>query len=167
MEIITPKDHVGTLMELCQGQRGEFIDMQFLTETRTTLIYELPLANVHTSLHLIITAAYLPVCSHPYSHELYSTFGSSRFRCLYVSALTSTLPRLHNLTQHEPSQPFTIWSARQSLLAVLLPMLLLPMHEMCLAVFWPMLHCSSASNYTCGLGVQPACCSSSKTILTL
>lgn len=50
MEIITPKDHVGTLMELCQGRRGEFIDMQFLTETRTTLTYELPLANVRTLL---------------------------------------------------------------------------------------------------------------------
>ncbi|KAL3152218.1 hypothetical protein ABBQ32_001303 [Trebouxia sp. C0010 RCD-2024] len=48
MEVITPKDYVGTLMELCQGRRGEFIDMQFLTETRTTLIYELPLANVVT-----------------------------------------------------------------------------------------------------------------------
>ena len=46
MEVITPKEYVGTLMELCQGRRGEFIDMQFLTETRTTLIYELPLANV-------------------------------------------------------------------------------------------------------------------------
>lgn len=48
MEVITPKDYVGTLMELCQGRRGEFIDMQFLTETRTTLIYELPLANVRS-----------------------------------------------------------------------------------------------------------------------
>lgn len=48
MEVITPKEYVGTLMELCQGRRGEFIDMQFLTETRTTLIYELPLANVRS-----------------------------------------------------------------------------------------------------------------------
>lgn len=52
MEIITPKDYVGTLMELCQGRRGEFIDMQFLTETRTTLIYELPLANVRSFIGL-------------------------------------------------------------------------------------------------------------------
>ncbi|DBA76578.1 TPA: hypothetical protein ACH3X2_008633 [Trebouxia sp. C0005] len=48
MEIITPKDSVGTLMDLCQARRGDFIDMQFLTETRTTLIYELPLALVVT-----------------------------------------------------------------------------------------------------------------------
>lgn len=46
MEIITPKDYVGTLMELCQARRGDFVDMQFLTETRTTIIYELPLATV-------------------------------------------------------------------------------------------------------------------------
>ena len=47
MEIITPKDYVGTLMELCQARRGDFVDMQFLTETRTTIIYELPLATVY------------------------------------------------------------------------------------------------------------------------
>lgn len=52
MEIITPKDSVGTLMELCQGRRGDFVDMQFLTETRTTLIYELPLALV-SPLHAV------------------------------------------------------------------------------------------------------------------
>lgn len=46
MEIITPKDYVGSLMELCQGRRGDFVDMQYLTEHRTTLIYNLPLAEV-------------------------------------------------------------------------------------------------------------------------
>ena len=46
MEIITPKDYVGTLMELCQVRRGEFMDMQFMTESRTTLVYEMPLALV-------------------------------------------------------------------------------------------------------------------------
>ena len=46
MEIITPKDYVGKLMELAQYRRGEFVDMQFLTEARTTLTYELPLAEV-------------------------------------------------------------------------------------------------------------------------
>ncbi|MGB5900297.1 MAG: translation elongation factor 4 [Geitlerinemataceae cyanobacterium] len=48
MEIMTPEVYVGTLMELCQGRRGEFKDMKYLTTTRTTLIYELPLAEVVT-----------------------------------------------------------------------------------------------------------------------
>jgi GTP-binding protein LepA len=48
MEMMTPEAYVGSLMELCQGRRGEFKDMKYLTTTRTTLIYELPLAEVVT-----------------------------------------------------------------------------------------------------------------------
>eukprot|EP00192_Tetraselmis_astigmatica_P008281 CAMPEP_0117651598 /NCGR_PEP_ID=MMETSP0804-20121206/2179_1 /TAXON_ID=1074897 /ORGANISM="Tetraselmis astigmatica, Strain CCMP880" /LENGTH=682 /DNA_ID=CAMNT_0005457589 /DNA_START=176 /DNA_END=2223 /DNA_ORIENTATION=- len=48
MEIITPEDYVGTVMDLCQNRRGEFLNMQYLTETRTTLVYDLPLAEVVT-----------------------------------------------------------------------------------------------------------------------
>eukprot|EP00951_Prasinocladus_malaysianus_P047165 scaffold649212_cov46-Prasinocladus_malaysianus.AAC.1 len=48
MEIITPEDFVGTVMELCQNRRGEFQNMQYLTESRTTLVYDLPLAEVVT-----------------------------------------------------------------------------------------------------------------------
>ena len=46
MEIITPSDYVGTIMELSQQRRGDFEDMQYLTEARTTLVYSLPLAEV-------------------------------------------------------------------------------------------------------------------------
>jgi GTP-binding protein LepA len=48
MEMITPEEFVGTLMELCQSRRGEFKDMKYLTQGRTTLVYELPLAEVVT-----------------------------------------------------------------------------------------------------------------------
>ncbi len=48
VEMITPETYVGTLMELCQGRRGVFIDMKYFTKTRTALIYELPLAEVVT-----------------------------------------------------------------------------------------------------------------------
>jgi len=48
VDIITPEEFVGTLMELCQTRRGEFQDMKYLTPGRTTLIYELPLAEVVT-----------------------------------------------------------------------------------------------------------------------
>ena len=46
MEIITPEDYVGAVMELAQNRRGEFINMQYLTESRTTIVYDLPLAEV-------------------------------------------------------------------------------------------------------------------------
>lgn len=48
VEIITPEGFVGTLMELCQNRRGIFKDMKYLTQGRTTLTYELPLAEVVT-----------------------------------------------------------------------------------------------------------------------
>ncbi len=48
VEMITPESYVGTLMELCQNRRGVFKDMKYLTQGRTTLVYELPLAEVVT-----------------------------------------------------------------------------------------------------------------------
>jgi elongation factor 4 len=48
VEMITPEDFVGPLMELCQSRRGDFKDMKYLAQSRTTLVYELPLAEVVT-----------------------------------------------------------------------------------------------------------------------
>jgi GTP-binding protein LepA len=48
VEIITPENFVGTLMDLCQTRRGIFKDMKYFTADRTCLIYELPLAEVVT-----------------------------------------------------------------------------------------------------------------------
>ena len=48
LEIITPETYVGTLMELCQNRRGIFKDMRYFAQNRTTLIYEVPLAEIVT-----------------------------------------------------------------------------------------------------------------------
>jgi GTP-binding protein LepA len=48
LDIITPETYVGTLMELCQQRRGIFKDMKYLTPGRTTLMYDMPLAEVVT-----------------------------------------------------------------------------------------------------------------------
>lgn len=48
VDMITPEEYVGTLMELSQTRRGVFKDMKYLTEKRTTLTYEIPLAEVVT-----------------------------------------------------------------------------------------------------------------------
>ena len=48
VEMITPETYVGTLMELGQNRRGLFKDMKYLTQGRTTLVYEIPLAEVVT-----------------------------------------------------------------------------------------------------------------------
>jgi GTP-binding protein LepA len=44
--ILSPKDYVGTIMELCQERRGSMIDMQYLGEDRVQLRYSLPLAEI-------------------------------------------------------------------------------------------------------------------------
>jgi GTP-binding protein LepA len=44
--IILPKEYVGTVMELNQERRGEFHHMEYLSEDRVHLVYDLPLAEV-------------------------------------------------------------------------------------------------------------------------
>ncbi|SDC71155.1 GTP-binding protein LepA [Paenibacillus sp. UNCCL117] len=44
--IIVPNDYVGTIMELCQGKRGEFINMEYLDTTRVTITYDIPLSEI-------------------------------------------------------------------------------------------------------------------------
>lgn len=46
VEIITPSEYVGTLMDLCQSRRGEMKQMEYLTEERVQLRYELPLGEI-------------------------------------------------------------------------------------------------------------------------
>ncbi len=44
--MMVPNDYVGAVMELCQGKRGNFIDMQYLDEKRVSIVYEIPLAEI-------------------------------------------------------------------------------------------------------------------------
>jgi len=45
-DIMIPKDYVGAIMELCQNRRGKMLHMEYITETRVQLHYELPLNEV-------------------------------------------------------------------------------------------------------------------------
>ena len=45
-EILTPKEFVGNIMEICQNRRGIYVDMKYLDKNRVTLIYELPLNEI-------------------------------------------------------------------------------------------------------------------------
>jgi len=44
--IIVPREYVGAVMELCNDRRGSFDHMEYLSEQRVLLLYELPLAEV-------------------------------------------------------------------------------------------------------------------------
>ncbi len=45
-EIMTPKEYVGPLMELCQQRRGIYLDLEYFDDTRMILKYELPLSEI-------------------------------------------------------------------------------------------------------------------------
>ena len=45
-KIITPKDYVGNIMELCQNRRGEFVNMKYIDSSRVELEYMLPLNEI-------------------------------------------------------------------------------------------------------------------------
>ncbi len=44
--ILTPRDYVGSIMELCQERRGEHTGMHYLSAERVQLSYDLPLAEI-------------------------------------------------------------------------------------------------------------------------
>ena len=44
--IMTPKEYVGPLMELCQNKRGIYVDLRYIDDNRMDLIYKLPLAEI-------------------------------------------------------------------------------------------------------------------------
>ncbi|MGI6204035.1 MAG: translation elongation factor 4 [Anaerovoracaceae bacterium] len=45
-DIMVPNDYVGNIMELCQNRRGEMKGMEYITPTRVSLHYEMPLNEV-------------------------------------------------------------------------------------------------------------------------
>jgi GTP-binding protein LepA len=45
-QVITPKEFVGAVMELCQERRGEHVGMHYLSPERVQMTYELPLAEI-------------------------------------------------------------------------------------------------------------------------
>ncbi|MFN2340607.1 MAG: translation elongation factor 4 [Halanaerobium sp.] len=47
-EIHLPEEYVGQAMKLCEDNRGEFKDMQYIDEDRVTLKYEMPLSEIIT-----------------------------------------------------------------------------------------------------------------------
>jgi GTP-binding protein LepA len=44
--LILPKEYVGTVMELSQERRGDFHHMEYLSEDRVLVVYDLPLAEI-------------------------------------------------------------------------------------------------------------------------
>ena len=44
--IFVPSEYIGSVMELCQNKRGNYIGMDYINETRVNIHYELPLSEI-------------------------------------------------------------------------------------------------------------------------
>jgi GTP-binding protein LepA len=44
--VLAPSDYIGTIMELCQDRRGVLLGMDYLSEDRVEIRYDLPLAEI-------------------------------------------------------------------------------------------------------------------------
>ncbi len=46
VSVYSPKDYIGSIMDLCQDRRGVFIGIDYLDEERVTINYEMPLSEI-------------------------------------------------------------------------------------------------------------------------
>jgi GTP-binding protein LepA len=46
VEIMTPSEYMGPVMNLCQARRGNFVSSDFIDEKRLQIIYEMPLSEI-------------------------------------------------------------------------------------------------------------------------
>ena len=44
--IFTPSEYIGSIMELCQNKRGNYVSMEYLDKTRVNIHYEIPLSEI-------------------------------------------------------------------------------------------------------------------------
>jgi GTP-binding protein LepA len=57
MEILTPSEYNGAIIELGQERRGDLMEIKYLTPSRSTIVYELPLAEVITDFFNVLKSA--------------------------------------------------------------------------------------------------------------
>lgn len=44
--IFVPSDYIGSIMELCQNKRGNYVSMEYIDSTRVNIHYEIPLSEI-------------------------------------------------------------------------------------------------------------------------
>ncbi len=86
-EIHLPEEYVGQAMELCQNNRGQFKDMQYIDQDRVTLFYEMPLSEIITDFFNLLKS---------------KTRGYATLDYEFLGYRTSDLVKLDILVNKEP-----------------------------------------------------------------
>jgi GTP-binding protein LepA len=85
--ILSPTEYVGTLMDLAQSRRGEMKKMEYLSEERVELVYEIPLAEI-----VIDFFDQLKSRTRGYASLDYETAGYRRSDLAKVDVLLNSVP---------------------------------------------------------------------------
>lgn len=80
--IITPKDFVGNVMELCQERRGEFINMKYIDNQRVSLEYDIPLNEIIYDFFNILKSRTKGYASFDYEIQRYAKSSLSKLDIL-------------------------------------------------------------------------------------
>ncbi len=96
LTVYTPESYVGGIMELCQGKRGEFIDMQYIAG-RVRLNYLLPLSELITNFYDRLKSVSSGYASVQYEHAGYAPIDAVKVDILLntepAEALSFVSPR--------------------------------------------------------------------------
>jgi GTP-binding protein LepA len=87
LSVITPSQHIGTLMELSTNRRGVFVDMEYLDPTRVLLRFEMPLAEL-----IVDYFDQLKSRSQGYASMDYEEFGYREGRLVKLDVLVAGEP---------------------------------------------------------------------------
>ena len=119
MEILTPSEYNGAIIELGQDRRGILIEIKYLTPTRSTIVYELPLAEVITDFFNVLKSAtkgygkdsnLFAYTSQPALHSNLLIFGDffsipASYEFTVIDYRPSDLVRLDIKINYEPATP--------------------------------------------------------------
>lgn len=97
LTLYTPESYVGGLMELAQGKRAEFVDMQYPSEGRAKLEYLMPLAELITGFYDRVKSVSSGYASVRYEHAGYQEVDAVKVDILLngepAEALSFVCPR--------------------------------------------------------------------------
>jgi len=91
VQLVSPNEYVGTLMELSQSKRGIFINMTYLDKIRTNLEYHIPLSEVITDFYDQLKSRTKGYASLDYELHDYKTSALVKLEVLLANEVVDAL----------------------------------------------------------------------------
>ncbi|NPV89006.1 elongation factor 4 [Coprothermobacteraceae bacterium] len=116
--IVLPSQYIGSVIQLCEGRRGRMVHMEYITQERAVLTYDLPFAEIITDFYDNLKSVTRGYASFDYEHIGFKEADVDRIEVLIngkrLDALTFIVPSVyanrfarqvaHNLKNTIPKQ---------------------------------------------------------------